>query len=328
MGISNPSAPISTGETVISAAGMRALRGEPRQPSRVSWFGSDGKGGISRGAVDRKTGEDWSEDAGTRSPDYQGRWKVLESNADGTRYENDQTGEVIDVPKGGNLRDVVRGATERERVAQMRMQAEQSDRTENARQFDAKLAAEREAKREQMRSQFVGNAVQNIAKMLKDSGVEDDKLGEMVQTQLSSMLEQYDRAMGAGGPGGSPAPQGGGDPLAGDTSGGGANGSGGKGGGAEKEKLLEKLKAEKARREKTRREKTRREKAEQTQQPQTQAAAPAAKDENEAKPGTPEPNAAGNVPETYEEWLASERKAGRKTTYNDYRKWLNGKKRN
>lgn len=122
MGVSRPSAPISTGTTVISAAGMRALRGTPRTPSRVSWFGSDGKGGFSRGAVDRKTGEDWNEDTGTRSPDYQGRWRVLESNADGMRYENDQTGEVVNVPKGSSLRDVLRGSSERERVAQIQAQ--------------------------------------------------------------------------------------------------------------------------------------------------------------------------------------------------------------
>ena len=230
MGVSRPSAPISTGTAVISGSTLQSLRGTPRTPSRISVFASDGNGGFTRSAYDRKTGEDWSVDYGARSPDNPGRWKVLESGPDGTRYENDQTGEVVNVPKGGNLRDVLRGSSERERVAQIQAQGRADaaqiqaqgraeEQAENKRQFDAKLAAERDAKRDQMRSQFVGNAVQNITKMLKDSGVAEDKIGEMVQSQLSAMLDQYDKAMG-GGQGGSPAPQGDGTIV-------GATGSGG-----------------------------------------------------------------------------------------------------
>lgn len=122
MGVSRPSAPISTGTTVISGAAMRRLRGIPRQPGAVSHFAADGRGGFSQSYHNFRTGENWSVDYGTRSPDYQGRWKVLESGPDGMRYENDKTGEVVRVPKGENLRDVLRGTSEKEKIARIQAQ--------------------------------------------------------------------------------------------------------------------------------------------------------------------------------------------------------------
>lgn len=124
MGVSRPSAPISTGGAVISAAGMRALRGEPRPRSTVSVFsniGGDGYAGTgTRSATIRPDGTRDEVTTGSRREDAPGKWRVLESSADGTRYENDKTGEVVNVPKGSNLREVLRsGGSERERIAQM-----------------------------------------------------------------------------------------------------------------------------------------------------------------------------------------------------------------
>lgn len=124
MGVSRPSAPISTGGTEISAAGVRALRGLPRPRSSVSSYYSDGAGGEVRTYSGPETGyQNVREASGTFSPDYQGRWKVLESNGDGKRYANDRTGEEIFVPKGDTLRDVLqRGGSERERIARIQAQ--------------------------------------------------------------------------------------------------------------------------------------------------------------------------------------------------------------
>lgn len=227
MGIQNPSAPISTGTTVISGAAMRALRGTPRQRNMEGGhFAADGRGGFTKSYFNRRTGENWEVDYGTRDPNRPAKWKVLESHADYTRYENDLTGEVVKVPKGSSLRVVLRGSSERERVAQIQAQGRAEEQAERKRQFDETLAANKEAKREQMRSQFVGNAVQNITKMLNNSGVAVDKIGDMVQTQLSAMLDQYDKAMGWGNEAQAPAPQGDGTIIG---AAGGATGSGGKG---------------------------------------------------------------------------------------------------
>lgn len=134
MGIQNPSAPISTGGAVISAAGMRALRGLPRQRSTISVYsnvGGDGRIGTgSRSATIRPDGTRDEETTGTRSSDYQGKWKVLESNGEGTRYENDKTGEVVSVPKGNSLGDVI--------AARQRKQG-------SGLTFDEKLQLQREA---------------------------------------------------------------------------------------------------------------------------------------------------------------------------------------
>lgn len=124
MGVSRPSAPITTGGTEISAAGVRALRGLPRPRSSVSSYYSDGAGGEVRTYSGPETGyQNVREASGTFSPDYQGRWKVLESNGDGQRYANDRTGEEIFVPKGDTLRNVLlRGGSERERIARIQAQ--------------------------------------------------------------------------------------------------------------------------------------------------------------------------------------------------------------
>ena len=134
MGVLRPSAPISTGGTEISAAGVRALRGLPRPRSSVSSYYSDGAGGEVRTYSGPETGyQNVREASGTFSPDYQGRWKVLESGPNGKRYENSRTGEVVNVPDGSTLRDVLRGTSEKEKVAQINAQG---------RVDSAKLAAE------------------------------------------------------------------------------------------------------------------------------------------------------------------------------------------
>ena len=119
-GVSRPSAPISTGTTVISGAAMRALRGTPRVRYTNGGFGANGDGGFTT----YRSGPEGFErdDSGTRAPDRQAKWKVLESHADYTRYENDQTGEVVKVPKGETLQNVVRGTSEKEKIARIQAQ--------------------------------------------------------------------------------------------------------------------------------------------------------------------------------------------------------------
>ena len=120
MGIQNPSAPISTGGVVISAAGMRALRGEPRPRSTISVFsniGGDGKVGTgTRSATIRPDGTREEVTTGSRREDAPGRWRVLSVGPDPSdekgerqirRYENDKTGEVVDVPEGSSLGDII-----------------------------------------------------------------------------------------------------------------------------------------------------------------------------------------------------------------------------
>jgi hypothetical protein len=154
MGVSRPAAPITTGGAGISAAGVRALRGLPRPRSSVSSYYSDGAGGEVRTYSGSETGyQNVREASGTFSPDYQGRWKVTSVGADPNdrrydasgnevynasprqirRYENSRTGEVVNVPDGSTLRDVLRGTSEKEKVAQINAQG---------RVDSAKLAAE------------------------------------------------------------------------------------------------------------------------------------------------------------------------------------------
>jgi hypothetical protein len=115
MGVQNPSAPISKGSTTISGSAMRALRGQPRQRSTISVFsnvGGDGRvGSGSHSAIIRPDGTREEYVTGTRDPNYQGRWKVRVSDADGKLYENDKTGEEIRVPNGTNLGDVLAART-------------------------------------------------------------------------------------------------------------------------------------------------------------------------------------------------------------------------
>lgn len=151
MGIQNPSAPISTGGAVISAAGMRALRGLPRQRSTVSVYsnvGGDGRIGTgSRSATIRPDGTRDEETTGTRAPDYQGKWKVLESNGEGTRYENDKTGEVVSVPKGNSLGDVI-AARQRKQGSGLTFDERRQLQQEREDRLDARQKATAESRKE------------------------------------------------------------------------------------------------------------------------------------------------------------------------------------
>lgn len=115
MGVQNPSAPISTGSVTISGSTMRSLKGQPRQRSTISVFsnvGGDGRvGSGSYSTIIRPDGTREEYATGTRDPNYQGRWKVRVSDADGKLYENDKTGEEIRVPNGTNLGDVLAART-------------------------------------------------------------------------------------------------------------------------------------------------------------------------------------------------------------------------
>lgn len=119
-GIRNPSAPISTGSGVtISGSAMRALRGQPRERGSVSIFsniGGDGKVGSGTwSATVHPNGTREEYTTGTRDPNhqqtYQGKWNTLESGPNGEVYRNDKTGEVIRVPNGTNLGDVLAART-------------------------------------------------------------------------------------------------------------------------------------------------------------------------------------------------------------------------
>ena len=151
MGIQNPSAPISTGGAVISAAGMRALRGLPRQRSTISVYsnvGGDGRIGTgSRSATIRPDGTRDEETTGTRSSDYQGKWKVLESNGEGTRYENDKTGEVVNVPKGNSLGDVI-AARQRKQGSGLTFDERRQLQQEREDRLDARQKATAESRKE------------------------------------------------------------------------------------------------------------------------------------------------------------------------------------
>ena len=108
--ISRPSADPESLRNRVSANGGEAggrlvggttpfKRGGQRH-SRISVFASDGRGGITKSRYDGFTGESEEENLGTRDPKYQGRWNVIESNADGKRYVNDKTGDEVFVKNG------------------------------------------------------------------------------------------------------------------------------------------------------------------------------------------------------------------------------------
>lgn len=169
MGIQRRSAPISTGGTEISAAGVRALRGLPRPRSSVSSYYSDGAGGEVRTYSGPETGyQNVREASGTFSPDYQGRWKVTSVGADPNdrrydasgnevynasprqirRYENSRTGEVVNVPDGSTLRDVLRGTSEKEKVAQINAQGRVDVAQTNAKSREEVAKFNAEAKKQ------------------------------------------------------------------------------------------------------------------------------------------------------------------------------------
>lgn len=79
----------------------------PQERRGISSFSADGKGGFSRTYAGPETGmQNVREDFGTRAPGDGGTWRTLRSGyiaehgADGTVYENAQTGETRFVPNG------------------------------------------------------------------------------------------------------------------------------------------------------------------------------------------------------------------------------------
>lgn len=113
-----------TGGTAVPSSWLYG----PRRHSAVSAFSANGRGGFTRmeqfedanGNLVRQ-----EERTGTSAENHPGNWKVLskgpDPDGDGkaqiTRYENDKTGEVIDVRDGETLRDKIRGVSDKERVA-------------------------------------------------------------------------------------------------------------------------------------------------------------------------------------------------------------------
>lgn len=151
MGVSRPSAPISTGGAVIGAAGMRALRGEPRPRSTISVFsniGGDGYAGTgTRSATIRPDGTREEVTTGSRREDAPGKWRVLESSADGMRYENDKTGEVVNVPKGNNLGDII-AARQRKQGSGLTFDERRQLQQEREDRLDARQKATAESRKE------------------------------------------------------------------------------------------------------------------------------------------------------------------------------------
>lgn len=212
MGIQNPSAPISTGGAVISAAGMRALRGEPRPRSTVSVFsniGGDGYAGTgTRSATIRPDGTREEVATGTRREDAPGRWRVLSVGPDPSdekgkrqirRYENDKTGEVVDVPDGSSLRDVLRsGGSERERIAQMNNDSREkrAQVTAEATKYKADMAKEIAEIRARQQTGKVGReATANDAKRLAEI-VGDYRLDEATRNAAKEALDNTLASLG------------------------------------------------------------------------------------------------------------------------------------
>ena len=213
MGLRSPTAPISTGTTVISGASLRSMRGEPRQRSTISVFsnvGGDGRiGSGTRSATIRPDGTREEVTTGTRREDAPGKWKVLSSGADGTRYENDKTGEVVNVPKGSSLRDILRnGGSERERIAQMNNDSREkrAQVTADATKYKADMAKEiAEIRTRQQTGRAGRDATANDAKRLAEI-VGDYKLDEATRNAAKEALDKTLASLGT-----SPAPAKGGE---------------------------------------------------------------------------------------------------------------------
>lgn len=151
-------------------------------------FGTDGNGGTVKHFKNWDTGETWSEYGGTRNPDYGGRWKVIESNADGKRYVNDKTGEETFVPKGKSISRVVSENDPRVIAAQKAGDARLALAGINN-ESKERMAADKEAGRnarqnawldERRASRLVGQAqkeVDRLTKLMKDEFDEKKKAG-------------------------------------------------------------------------------------------------------------------------------------------------------
>lgn len=102
--------------------GAATFKGLDTRPHGIHVFSSDGKGGFSRSSWTPEVGR-IEENSGTRDPNYMGKWKVLESNVYGKRYENDKTGDVVFVKNGENppwANNAMNGnMSEKERIAIM-----------------------------------------------------------------------------------------------------------------------------------------------------------------------------------------------------------------
>lgn len=120
----------ANGRQVGSTISRKGFLGDApdRQRSPISTFAADGNGGFSRRTY-HPTGEVEGSDWGTRDPNYQGKWKVLESNEEGKRYYNDKTGDEAFVKNG-------------ETPPWMSYAKDENARKEQARQFDKKYAEE------------------------------------------------------------------------------------------------------------------------------------------------------------------------------------------
>jgi len=217
MGIQNPSAPISTGGAVISAAGMRALRGEPRPRSTISVFsniGGDGYAGTgTRSATISPDGTREEVTTGSRREDAPGKWKVLSVGPDPSdesgkrqirRYENDKTGEVVDVPDGETLRNVLqRGGSERERIAQMNNDSREkrAQVTAEATKYKADMAKEiaeiraRQQTGRQGRS-ATANDAKRLAEIVGDYGL-DEATRNAAKEALDNTLASLGKATSA-----------------------------------------------------------------------------------------------------------------------------------
>ncbi len=126
-GIEDPDAPSPTGPAVTMGGGTAQRLGAPilgPEKRGGSMFYTNGKGYTLRSYSGPETGFQpvmESNDAGAQ-------WKVLSVGPDPNdpsgqrqvrRYENSETGEVISVPDGSSIESVVRGTSEKERIAAM-----------------------------------------------------------------------------------------------------------------------------------------------------------------------------------------------------------------
>lgn len=79
--------------------GAATFKGADTRPRGIHVAAFDGRGGGSRMDWTPEDGRT-EENFGTRDPNYQGRWVVIESGPDGRRYVNDRTGEEAFVKNG------------------------------------------------------------------------------------------------------------------------------------------------------------------------------------------------------------------------------------